>query len=110
MAPPATPRDPVCPLCSKPIKSGKLVMFQHGELFHVGCMNKATQLRAYEQKARAEAAYAAATQNQERAAELIKAAQRLRLKCGACQKPLHPGPGYVRGRDGVPRHLQCPEA
>ena len=38
--------DFICPLCSKPISSGRLVFFEHGEMFHLACRSRALQGRA----------------------------------------------------------------
>jgi hypothetical protein len=32
-----TAADPLCPVCTEPVRSGNLVWFEHGELFHAGC-------------------------------------------------------------------------
>ena len=38
--------ESVCPLCSKPIGSGRHVYFEHGELFHLACRARAVHRRA----------------------------------------------------------------
>jgi hypothetical protein len=78
-------RDPSCPICSKPLKAGSLVLFQHGELFHIGCAGRATQARAMELGDRSAKAQACAAQTVERSTELVEAARRLHL--GRCVVP-----------------------
>ena len=53
---------PTCPVCSKPVRSGSLVLFQHGALIHVRCRRHAlgvtiaeTGDQSREARARAEA-------------------------------------------------------
>ena len=67
------PSDSACPVCSKPIRSGSVVLFEHGELFHVHCRSRQLQLRALEQVDRAEAA-------RERAARRLEDAHRVRAE------------------------------
>jgi hypothetical protein len=67
------PSDSACPVCSKPIRSGSVVLFEHSELFHVHCRSRQLQLRALEQVDRAEAA-------RERAARRLEDAHRVRAE------------------------------
>lgn len=67
------PSDPACPACSKPVRSGSLVLFEHGELFHVSCRSRQLQLRALEQVDRAEAV-------REHAARRLEDAHRVRAE------------------------------
>jgi hypothetical protein len=69
----ATVPDPACPVCSKAIRSGSVVLFEHGELFHVACRSRTLELTAIEEVDRAKAA-------EERAARLVVEASRLRAK------------------------------
>ena len=55
----ADPPDPSCSICSKPVRAGAPIRFQHGEVFHLACLAKATQLNAMEQVDRARVAQAA---------------------------------------------------
>src|SRR5262245_46144814 len=66
---PSVVPDPVCPLCSKPVRPGGLVVFEHGELFHVQCRSQQLRLRSLERIDHAEAA-------QKRAARLVDRASR----------------------------------
>jgi hypothetical protein len=52
----ATAPDPACPVCSKAIRSGSVVLFEHGELFHVACRSRTLELTAIEEVDRAKAA------------------------------------------------------
>jgi hypothetical protein len=104
-------RDPSCPICSKPIKAGSLVLFQHGELFHVACVSRLSQRRARELADGSAGARARAASNVERAIDLVGAAKRLRRSaCAVCRRPLWEtsGGGYVRGSDGKAVHVHCP--
>src|SRR5262245_56667130 len=49
----STPSDPICSICSKPVRSGSLVLYQGGEFFHVPCRSRATDLKAMEEVERA---------------------------------------------------------
>jgi hypothetical protein len=71
MREPPRPPDPSCFLCSKPVRSGTLVMYEHGELFHVWCRSQRSQLAAIEHVERATAAH-------KRAVELLEEARRER--------------------------------
>jgi Zn ribbon nucleic-acid-binding protein len=37
------PPDPACAVCSKPVRSDTLVLYRHGDLFHLACRSHATQ-------------------------------------------------------------------
>jgi hypothetical protein len=76
--PPRT--DPTCPVCSKPIISGSLVLYQHGEFLHVRCVNRTLGLKAMEEAERAKESQARAAEIQERAARLVEEAKRLRKR------------------------------
>jgi hypothetical protein len=92
-------RDPNCPVCSKAIKAGSLVLFQHGELFHFACMGRVARMRSIELGDRAARARARAAQNVERAAELVEAASRLReRRCAVCRRP-RSEPVHIRCSD-----------
>ena len=56
--------DFVCSACSKPFRSGRLVLFQDGELMHIACRTRTLQLEAIEEVDRARVA-------QERSAQLL---------------------------------------
>ena len=56
MSSPADLPDPSCSICSKPVRPGAPIRFQHGEVFHLACLAKATQLNAIEQVDRARVA------------------------------------------------------
>jgi hypothetical protein len=40
--------DPICPACSKPIRSTRLAVVEHGQLFHTLCRTRLTQLLSLE--------------------------------------------------------------
>jgi hypothetical protein len=61
------PSNPYCPICSKRVTSRSLVLFQHGELIHVGCASRKEQLRAMEECERAAAAQASTAESVARA-------------------------------------------
>jgi hypothetical protein len=112
MARRANPPDPVCPTCSKPVTSDSLVLFEHGEMYHVRCMSQAHQLRAINQADRARHAQAKSAENITRARRLIEEASRLQRDglgpCSACGQPIRPGNGgYIRRSDGHPVHTEC---
>lgn len=46
--------DPICSLCSKPIPSGSVVVFERGRLFHVRCRSRELELTAMQNLERAE--------------------------------------------------------
>jgi hypothetical protein len=48
MAPVRLP-EPICLICSKPLRSGTLVLYEHGELFHLACRSYSAMLKAVEQ-------------------------------------------------------------
>src|SRR5262245_22865589 len=81
-------QEPVCPVCSKPVRSGTLVLFEHGELFHVRCRSRTLELTAMREVDRARIA-------QERAARFLAEAER-RLAS------LKPPSGLRAGRDTCP--------
>jgi hypothetical protein len=81
----ATVDDPTCPLCSKPVRSGSFVLYEHGELLHVVCRSRVLQVTAMDSVARADAA-------QQRAAHLVREqARRGRIRqhgpCPVCGEP-----------------------
>jgi hypothetical protein len=78
MASAVTQPDPACPLCSKPITSGNLVLFEHGELFHVRCMSERLGLSVMREADRARSARTRASQNLDRAAHLLEELKRVR--------------------------------
>jgi hypothetical protein len=65
--------NPTCPTCSKPIRSGTLVLFEHGEIYHVPCRSRALELTALEEVDRARA-------TQARTANLLEDTARRRLR------------------------------
>ena len=109
-----TPAEPFCPICSKPVTSGSLVLFQHGELFHLTCSSHEGQHRAMEQTDRAECVQARAVENVARAKELIEEAAGVPRKefgtCGNCGQSIRAGCGYIRRSDGRPIHVICPRS
>jgi hypothetical protein len=46
--------DPICSLCSKPVASGSVVVFERGRLFHVRCRSRELELTAMQNLERAE--------------------------------------------------------
>jgi hypothetical protein len=48
------PPEPPCAACSKPIRSGSLVMYEHGELFHLRCRTRIRLLSSLETLDRAQ--------------------------------------------------------
>ncbi len=54
--------NPVCPRCAQPIRHDSLVLFRHGELFHLACRSQTLELEAMEQVERATQAQAEARQ------------------------------------------------
>jgi hypothetical protein len=52
--------DPICPACSKPIRSGTLRHYDRAEFYHVYCRSRQLQLEALEQVNRPEATHAGA--------------------------------------------------
>jgi hypothetical protein len=78
---------PVCPVCSKPVRSGTLVLYEEGDLFHVTCRTRALGMKAMEQVDRAKAAQSRATRNLEdveRRRRQLTAGPRLRGTLGLC--------------------------
>src|SRR5262245_54175816 len=49
---------PACPACSKPFRSGTLVLFLNGEFYHVGCQSRSLQVEAIQEVDRARMAQA----------------------------------------------------
>jgi hypothetical protein len=41
--------DLACPVCSKSVLSGSLVLLEHGELFHIQCRSQTLQLAVLDQ-------------------------------------------------------------
>jgi hypothetical protein len=76
--------DPVCPLCSKPVRSGTLVHYQHGEFFHLWCRTRQSQQRTLEEVDRAQAAKARARELIDAAARAQAAARRFRGPNASC--------------------------
>src|SRR5262245_58919011 len=48
--------EPSCPVCSKPVRSGTIVLYEGGDLFHVPCRSRQLELRSLEGVERAKAA------------------------------------------------------
>ena len=71
--PPMASQDSICQLCSKPISSGRLVFFEHGELFHLACRSRALRTRSLNVVDAAQTA-------QTRAASLVAETDRLRRR------------------------------
>src|SRR5262245_28430387 len=69
----ATIPDPACPVCSKPVRSGSLVLFEHGEIFHVACRSRSLELAAMEGVHRAKTA-------QQRSLHLVEETSRRRAR------------------------------
>jgi hypothetical protein len=63
--------DPPCAACSKPIPSDTLVLYRHGDLFHLACRSGATELQSFEEVDRAQPV-------QQHAARLLEDATRQR--------------------------------
>jgi hypothetical protein len=80
--------DPQCPLCSKPVRSGSLVLFERDELIHVHCRSRAYHLMAMDGVEQAQVV-------RHRAAEVLRrvsgaphvAAPRLKAACPLCGHP-----------------------
>ena len=70
--------DPACPICSKPVQSGSLVLLQHGELIHIRCVSHNLDIKTKEEWERSKDAKARALEAIERAARLIQEAQQRR--------------------------------
>src|SRR5438093_972836 len=99
------PLDPTCPICSKPITSGSLVLLDHGELFHLGCRSQTLELAAMEEVADARATRTQAIRlrvkakrrraNREQAAHLIESIRRQPVArtrpAGATRQPAQVG-------------------
>jgi hypothetical protein len=85
MAPVPLP-EPICLICSKPLRSGTLVLYEHGELFHLACRSYSATLKAVEQVDRAITA-------QRVAARLVEETARRRA---ARQQDAPNGPGLAR--------------
>ena len=62
---------PACPACSKPVRSGTLVLYEHGDLFHVTCRARTLETTAMVQVDRAQTA-------QSRSTRLLEEAERRR--------------------------------
>ncbi len=78
---------PVCPICSKPVRSGTLVLYEQGDLFHVTCRSRMLVMKAIEQVDRAKTAQNRATRNLEdveRRRQLTAGPRRLPAKLGLC--------------------------
>ena len=110
------PPNLTCLLCSKPIKSSSLVLFQHGDLFHVPCVSRAHELRLSEVGAVASHERARVAAAVKRTTDLTKKLRRLTIgRCANCRRSIWPGPGgtprggYLRRPDGQPIHLRCPK-
>jgi hypothetical protein len=81
----APQREPICPLCSKPIRSGSLVIFEHGEYFHVRCRSRAVELAAMDAAERADSGRArAASKIAKLAARQAHLAERGLRGCPLC--------------------------
>jgi hypothetical protein len=65
--------SPVCPVCSKSIRSGTLVLYELGDLFHVSCRSRTLELAAMEEVDRARA-------TQARSARVLEDAERSRTR------------------------------
>ena len=76
--PGAARSEPACPICSKPVVSGSLVLFQHGELIHIRCVSHDLRIKTTQELERSKAAKAQALEAIERAARLIQEAQQRR--------------------------------
>jgi hypothetical protein len=64
---------PVCPVCSKVVQSGTLVLYEDGHLFHVRCRSRTLELTAMEEADRARVA-------RQRAERLLEEARRRRTR------------------------------
>jgi hypothetical protein len=71
---------PVCPVCSKAIRSGTLVLFEDGEFFHVRCRSRTLELTAMDEVDRARTA-------KERAVRLLEDARRRRARAASSLPP-----------------------
>jgi hypothetical protein len=76
--------DPACHVCSKPIRSGSFVVYEHGELSHVFCRSRTYQLTSLEAVHRAKTAQKRASQVAEDATRLQSVAHSLRARRDAC--------------------------
>src|SRR5262245_35240089 len=92
---PPPPSGASCAICSKPIRSGSLVVYQHGELRHVTCGSQTVRLGALEGAEEARRARL-------RAATLVDAAARWITRARVRRSPGHP-----RGRQVKPT-AACP--
>jgi hypothetical protein len=89
---PGPQADPTCPLCSKGITSGSLVLFEHGDLFHIRCMTERLGYSTLREMDRAREARTRAVENLDRSARLLEELRRTR-KSPAPDTPDDPPPG-----------------
>jgi hypothetical protein len=80
---------PACPVCSKPVRSGTLVLYEHGDLYHVTCRARTLEANSREQVDRARVA-------KTRAVRLVEDAERRR------------GERALDSRHGPTRKGTCP--
>jgi hypothetical protein len=85
--------DPTCPVCSRSVKPGSLVVSRHGEVVHVRCVTEVLDSKAVQQA--------------NRAATLLERMTQLPT-CVVCHAPIRGD--YVRRRDGKAVHVTCPAA
>jgi hypothetical protein len=82
--------DPTCPVCSKPVKAGSLVVSRHGEVVHVRCVTEVLDSKAVQQA--------------NRAATLLERMTQFPT-CVLCHEPIRGD--YVRRQNGKAVHVNC---
>jgi hypothetical protein len=85
--------DPTCPVCSRSVKPGSLVVSRHGEVVHVRCVTEVLDSKAVQQA--------------NRAATLLERMTRFPM-CVVCHEPIRGD--YLRRHDGKAAHVRCPES
>jgi hypothetical protein len=105
------PDDPLCSICSKPIRPGAAVAFEHGDIFHLTCRTRVMTLRAMELREQTAETVARAAENLARATDTVERAKRLRNRyfpprCPVCRRPISEGSGAIRQADTYV-HVGC---
>src|SRR5688572_21781179 len=95
-----TNQSHTCPFCAKPIMSGTVVVFEHGEFFHVGCQRRALERADLDAAGRAEVARTRA-ENAAGASGVARRAELTRRDLRPC--PVCATPAVVT--DWRPSHL-----
>jgi hypothetical protein len=101
------PPNLACALCSKPIESGRLVVFEHGDLHHLHCESRVRYLKGLDQFEQARAARETVRRNRDetqRQRALRRVARHaLYATCPLCDEPatrtLWPRLGWIAVED-----------